>query len=133
VAVGGAAAEAALRKAGLVMTATSAATPVFDSALLREDVVVGAVGSHYPGLRELDTALMARAQIVAEDPATCLREAGDIVLAVGEGAVDPGSIMSLAGAVTGAYAFDPARAVVFKSTGMSWEDLVIAQAIVDAA
>jgi ornithine cyclodeaminase len=55
---------------------------VFDSGLLRDDVVVVAVGSHEPDARELDGRLLGRASVVVEDVATALREAGDVVLAI---------------------------------------------------
>jgi ornithine cyclodeaminase len=35
--------------------------------------------------------------------------------------------------VTGAVRPDPTRPLVFKSTGMSWEDLVVAEAVLAAA
>jgi len=47
-------AEAALRTAGIVHCATPAREPLFDSDLLRDDVIVVAVGSHDPGAREVD-------------------------------------------------------------------------------
>jgi len=76
-------AEEALGAADIVVCATSARSPVFDSGLLRDDVVVVAVGSHEPDARELDALLLGRATVVVEDVATALREAGDVVMAIG--------------------------------------------------
>jgi ornithine cyclodeaminase/alanine dehydrogenase-like protein (mu-crystallin family) len=45
-------------------------------------VIVIAVGSHEPDRREVDTPLVSRAQVIAEDRETALRECGDIVMAV---------------------------------------------------
>ena len=118
----------ALRTADVVVCATSARSPLFDSALLRDDVVVTAVGSHEPDARELDAALLGRATVVVEDVATALREAGDVVLAIAEGALTPAGLLPMRDLVTRAVAVPAHRPLVFKSVGMSWHDLVVAAA-----
>ena len=130
--LGTAGAEEVLRSADVVVCATSARTPVFDSALLRDDVVVVAVGSHEPDARELDAALLARATVVVEDAATALREAGDVVLAVAEGALAAERLVRLPDVVTGTVTPPTDRPLVFKSVGMAWEDLVVATAVAAA-
>jgi len=122
------AAEAALRAAGVVVCATSAGEPLFDSALLRDDVVVAAVGSHERDRRELDDALLGRATVVVEDRATALREAGDVVMAIEAGALVAGELVTMADLLTGRVPV-PAGPVVFKGTGMAWQDLVVAEAV----
>lgn len=121
-------AEAAVRRAGLVICATTARTPLFDSNELRDDAVVVAIGSHDPDARELDSALMGRAQVIVEDEATALRECGDVVLAVADGSLDPARLIPLSAIATGTTVLDARTPVVFKSSGMPWEDLVIAEA-----
>jgi ornithine cyclodeaminase len=123
-------AEQLLREADVVICATSARFPLFDSALLREEVVVIAVGSHEPDARELDGRLLGRATVLVEDPATALREAGDVVLAVAEGALDADRLVPMREIVTGRSRVAAGRPVVFKSVGMSWQDLVVAEAVV---
>jgi ornithine cyclodeaminase len=120
----------ALRSADVVVCATSARSPVFDSALLREDAVVIAVGSHEPDARELDAPLLGRATVVVEDVATALREAGDVVLAIAEGTLTPVDLVPMRDVVSGAVAVPADRPLVFKSVGMSWQDLVVATAVV---
>jgi ornithine cyclodeaminase/alanine dehydrogenase-like protein (mu-crystallin family) len=127
VALGSSSAEAALRSADVVVCATSASTPVFDSSLLRDDAVVIAVGSHTPDARELDTALMARSTVVVEDVQAALREAG----AVAEGALAVSDLVPMRDALTGGAVVRRDRPVVFKSVGMSWQDLVVATAVVE--
>lgn len=117
-----------LRTADVVVCATSARTPVFDSALLRDDAVVIAVGSHEPDVRELDAALLGRATVVVEDVATALREAGDVVLAIADGAIGPADLVPMRDVVTGSTDLSAQRPMVFKSVGMSWQDLVVAEA-----
>ncbi|HVH94701.1 MAG TPA: ornithine cyclodeaminase family protein [Nocardioidaceae bacterium] len=129
VAVGSEAAEEALQAADVVVCATSARTPVFDSSLLADDVVVIAVGSHEPDARELDAALLGRATVVVENVSTALREAGDVVIAIAEDALTPDDLVPMRDVVTEAVALPKDRPTVFKSVGMSWQDLVVAEAV----
>jgi len=129
VVLGGPAADEALRSADVVVCATSARSPVFDSSLLRDDVVVIAVGSHEPDARELDAPLLGRATVVVEDVATALREAGDVVLAIADGALGAADLVPLRDVVTGAATMPSDRPELFKSVGMSWQDLVVATAV----
>ena len=120
----------ALRTADVVVCATSARSPLFDSSVLRDDAVVVAVGSHEPDARELDAPLLGRATVVVEDVATALREAGDVVLAIAEGALTPVDLVPVRDVVTGAVSLPADRPLLFKSVGMSWQDLGVAEAVV---
>jgi ornithine cyclodeaminase/alanine dehydrogenase-like protein (mu-crystallin family) len=124
-------ADDALRSAHVVVCATSARAPVFDSALVRNDAVVIAVGSHEPDARELDAPLLERATVVVEDIATALREAGDVVLAIAEGAVTPHDLVPMRDLLTAAVTVPEDRPLVFKSVGMSWQDLAVATAVAE--
>ncbi|MFJ6614934.1 ornithine cyclodeaminase family protein [Streptomyces sp. NPDC091289] len=119
-----------VRRADVVVTATSAREPVVDGRLVRDGAVVLAVGSHEPAARELDSVLMGRSTVLVESRATALREAGDVVMAIHEGALDPDALVTLAD-LTGdrAAAAAPAdRPLVVKTCGMGWQDLVVAVA-----
>jgi ornithine cyclodeaminase len=118
-----------LKVADLVIAATTARAPLFDSSLLKENVVVIAVGSHEANVREIDSALLARAQVVVETRASALREAGDVIMAIAEGAISAESLIELSEVVCGRKLLKPESPVFFKSSGMSWEDLVIARAV----
>jgi ornithine cyclodeaminase/alanine dehydrogenase-like protein (mu-crystallin family) len=120
-----------LSRAKVVVCATSARSPVLDSEHLSEDAVVIAVGSHEPDVRELDGPLMGRAHVIVEDVRTALREAGDVALAVQEGHLHPEELIPLVDVVRGRRELSADRAVVFKSVGMSWEDLVVAEAVME--
>ena len=126
-------ADEALRSADVVVCATSARSPVFDSVLVRDDAVVIAVGSHEPEARELDGALLGRATVVVEDVTTAVREAGDVVLAISEGRLTREDLVPMRQVVTGADPGTARRPLVFKSVGMSWQDLVVAAAVVEHA
>lgn len=117
------------RQADVVVCATSAREPLFDSALLAEDATVVAVGSHEPTAREVDTALVCSATVVVETRQSALREAGDLLIPISEGAFAPGSIAGdLAELVAGQLRVEPGRRRLFKSVGEGWQDLTIAAA-----
>jgi ornithine cyclodeaminase len=118
----------AVADADLVVCATTARSPLFADKV-RDDALVIAVGSHEPDARELPGEVVARAQVVVEEEAAALREAGDVMIPVAEGRLDPASLVPLRSAVRGDVPVDRSRPRVFKSVGMSWEDLVIASAI----
>jgi ornithine cyclodeaminase/alanine dehydrogenase-like protein (mu-crystallin family) len=129
VALGSPPADQALRSADVVVCATSARSPVFDSALLADGAVVVAVGSHEPDARELDAPLLGRASVVVDDVAAALREAGDVILAIADGTLDPADLLPMREVVTGAVEVPTDRPLVFKSVGMGWQDLVVASAV----
>ncbi|MGY1680133.1 ornithine cyclodeaminase family protein [Geodermatophilus sp. SYSU D01176] len=133
VALGTVRADEVLCAADVVVCATSARAPLFDSALLRDDAVVVAVGSHEPDARELDAALLGRATVVVEDVATALREAGDVVLAIADGALTAADLVPMRDVMTGGTEPPAGRPLVFKSVGMSWQDLVVAEAVLAAS
>jgi ornithine cyclodeaminase/alanine dehydrogenase-like protein (mu-crystallin family) len=123
--------EAALRVADVVVCATTARTPLFDSRLLPDSAVVIAVGSHEPDVAEVDAAWCGRATVVVEDVATALREAGDVVRAVAAGALDPAALVPMRDVATG-RAGPTDGPVLFKGSGMAWQDLVVAEAVLAA-
>ncbi|MGI9824036.1 ornithine cyclodeaminase family protein [Agromyces sp. Marseille-Q5079] len=118
--------------ADLVVCATTAREPLFDHALVRGRAVVVAVGSHEPDARELPGALLGRARVIVESRRVALAEAGDVVLAIGEGHLSPDALVPMStlfddpnGDDTGPEA--SARPVVVKTCGMGWQDLAVAQ------
>jgi ornithine cyclodeaminase/alanine dehydrogenase-like protein (mu-crystallin family) len=122
----------AVAEAEIVICATTASTPVFDGRLIADEACVVAVGSHEPAKRELDAALIGRATVVVEDVATAMREAGDVVQAVREGALRAQDLVPLNALVSGP-AGPRGRPRVFKSVGMAWEDLVVARHLAELA
>jgi len=123
----------AVAAADLIVAATSSSTVLFDGVGVRDGAVVVAVGSHHPDRRELDPALLRRSLVVVEDVATALREAGDVAMAIDEGALSADDLVPL-GDLVRAGRRDGGRATsVFKSVGQGWQDLVVARAALAAA
>lgn len=124
-----AATAGAVPRADVVCCCTNAREPLLSGRDVAPHALVIAVGSHEPDARELDAALFARATTVAESRATALREAGDIIQAIAEGALDPDDIVTLQQVVLGTVRPPADRPRVFKSTGMAWQDLAVAAAV----
>jgi ornithine cyclodeaminase len=118
-----------VRGAQLIVCATTARFPLFDGSLVPDDSLSVAVGSHEADARELDSVLIARAQLVVEDTSVALREAGDLIIPLNEDVIKAASLVPMRDIITGVTAVDHQRPRVFKSSGMSWEDLVIATEI----
>ncbi|PLA13170.1 ornithine cyclodeaminase family protein [Corynebacterium riegelii] len=127
-------AAAAVKSAELVITATSATEPIVQASDLREDAIVVAMGAHTPDTRELAGDVFAGATVIVEDVDVAMREAGDVVQAIAEGHIEKSALVSLQEAVTTStdYTQAPGR-VVFKTTGMPWEDVVVAAAAINSA
>jgi ornithine cyclodeaminase/alanine dehydrogenase-like protein (mu-crystallin family) len=121
--------DARLRASDVIVCVTTSTEPLFAQSLVAPHAVVIVVGAHEATWREVEGALLARSTVVVEDVATAMREAGDIVLAVAEGSYEPGHLVPMASLIRGDAEADPDRPCVFKSVGMSWEDLVVAEAI----
>jgi ornithine cyclodeaminase len=122
-----------LADAGVVVCATTSGIPLFDADSVRDGTVLMAVGSHEATVRELPGPLLGRADVIVEDVATALREAGDVVLAIGEGQLAAAELIPIAEIARGKRSLDAKRTVVFKGSGMAWEDLVVAEAVLGSA
>jgi ornithine cyclodeaminase len=120
---------AAVAAADVVCCCTTAREPLFDGRHVAEHATVVAIGSHEPDAREVDDTLAARATVVVESVASALREAGDVVLAMAAGALRADELVPLAALVRGERSAAPGCPSLFKSTGMAWEDAVVADAV----
>ncbi|MHA6669312.1 ornithine cyclodeaminase family protein [Homoserinimonas sp. A447] len=115
-----------VRDADIIVAATTAREPLFDGSLVPDDACVIAVGSHEPDARELDTQLIVRSQVIVEDRKHVMIEGGDVIMPINEGAITIDHVASIRDLVVGDVAVDRSRPRVFKSSGMPWEDLVVA-------
>jgi ornithine cyclodeaminase len=126
-------ADGLVAAADVVCCCTTSATPLFDGALVADRATVVAIGSHEPAARETDDALARRATVVVESRASALREAGDVIGALAAGALREADLVTLAELVRGEGAPPADRPRLFKSTGMAWEDAVVAAALAGLA
>ena len=91
--------DAAVEGADVVITATSAADPVFDGDLLEDGAHVTAMGQYHPAKYELDATTIERAKYVPDLRERVMNDAGSFINAVEEGVVDEDDIHAELGAV----------------------------------
>lgn len=103
----------------VVVTATSATSPVLLGKWLQPESLVIAVGAVGPQLRELDDAVM-RGTLIAESRQSAENESGDVILSGAKVYAELGEILA------GAAAPPPPGRRVFKSVGLAIEDLTAA-------
>ncbi|MFI6297489.1 ornithine cyclodeaminase family protein [Nonomuraea sp. NPDC050790] len=127
-----AAVDTAVAGADLVACCTTAREPLFPGKLARDGAAILAVGSHEPDAREVDDDLVARSTVVVESRASALVEAGDVIVPIRHGTITTGHLAgNLAELVNGRVTAGPGPRL-FKSTGMAWQDLVVAAAAYEA-
>jgi alanine dehydrogenase len=120
-------AEAAARGHAVVVAATSSRSsePVLRGAWLDRCRLLCAVGSTRPQSVEVDAECFRGARLVIIDSKRAAEEAGDLQVAVREGAAPEAKQVTLAGLVSGRTAVPDGR-VVFKSVGTALQDLALA-------
>lgn len=131
VAAGAADAATAAREADVIVTATRSTEPLFDGMLVRPGALVAAVGSSKPTSRELDDALLARAElIVVEWLPAAQAEAGEFVRAE-PGTIDPNRVTELGKLLVKGAAYDRRSGdiVIYKSVGIGLEDVALAHMV----
>jgi len=127
----------ALRDALVVCAATTSSTPVFDGVDLRPGAHVNGVGSYKPEMQEVDCATLRRAsKIVVDSRESAMAEAGDLIVAIGRGEIQPSDIYAEIGEI--AAGLKPGRQdddeiTYFKSVGNAAQDAAVAQAVYQRA
>jgi ornithine cyclodeaminase len=122
-------AEAAVRDADLVVTATRSKQPLFDGGWLKPGAFVVAVGTSLPTGRELDdTTLMRAARVIVEWKPQSLVEAGEVVIGRQLGLLDEARIVDVPQIMAGQAVWRESaeEIVVFKSVGVGLMDLAVA-------
>jgi ornithine cyclodeaminase len=125
----------AAREANVIVTCTRASEPLFDGRWVAPGTFVAAVGSSKPQARELDDALLARADlIVVEWLPAAQAEAGEFVRA-GIDVIDPARVTELGRLLVGGtrYVRRAADVVVYKSVGIGLEDIALAHLVWEKA
>ena len=119
-------AEAAVRGADVVVTATNARKPILEGAWLKPGAHVVAVGAPRPDWRELDDVAMAN-MLVVDSREAVLKESGDVILSGAAVHAEIGEIFA------GAKSAPAGVTTVFKSVGLAIEDIAAARLVYDLA
>jgi ornithine cyclodeaminase/alanine dehydrogenase-like protein (mu-crystallin family) len=125
-------AEDTVRDADLIVTVTTAATPILDRQWVKPGAHVNAVGSHRPDLRELDAATLKAAKVVVDSREAIMSECGDVLLAIKEGAIDAAHASVEIGEVLAekkSGRSDPSEITIYKSVGIAIQDVAAAQLV----
>jgi ornithine cyclodeaminase/alanine dehydrogenase len=128
--------EELCRESDVVALATTASTPIVEAEWWKPGAHINAIGSHAPGVRELDTATIVKAKVVADQKQACLNEAGDIQIPIEEGAYSPDDIHGDLGAVVNGTLVgreNDEEITLFKSVGLAIQDISCASLVYDQA
>jgi len=121
--------EDVVKESDIIITATTAKTPIFDGNLVNPGTHLNLVGSFKPDVREVDEVVIKRSKIVVDQKSAALEEAGDIIIPLKAGIITEEDIYAELGElVTG---IKPGRTshseiTLFKSVGLGIQDCATA-------
>ncbi len=122
-----------LKNADIICTATSSPTPVFSDEHVKPGAHINAIGAYRPDMREIPGKTVARSLVIVDHLASCLKEAGDLLLPMAQGLFDQDHIHGEIGEVaTGAKPgrVSEGQTTLFKSVGNAVQDLAAASQII---
>lgn len=122
-------AQEAVADAEIICTVTGAHEPVLHGSWISPGAHINAVGACIAAARELDTDAVVRSRLYVDRRESALHEAGDILIAKAEGALDDGHIIGELGDVLTECVGGRASAqeiTLFESLGLAVEDLAAA-------
>lgn len=127
----------AVREVDLIITVTSATSPVFDGSLIKKGATISCVGSYQPQMQELDPLLLKEgAKLYFDSEEAVLSESGDILIPLEEGIITKEAFTGDLGAVLLGNCVgreNEEEIIVFKTVGIGMQDLVTAKAIFEKA
>ena len=124
--------DRALAEADIVSCATTAREPILRGARVRPGTHVDLVGAFTRDMRESDDDLVARAEVFVDTYAGALKEAGDLVQPIEQGAIAREHVRAeLAELAAGTHPGRSGRDAItlFKSVGTALEDLCAARLV----
>lgn len=126
----------AVADADIICTTTAAATPILHGQHVRPGTHVNLVGSAIPTTAEADTALVAMSQFYGDYRAATLAQAGEFHNAIAAGLITADHLIGeigelILGRIPGRQ--DDTAITLYKSLGVTAQDLTAADAILEAA
>lgn len=128
--------EAAVRRADLIITATSSEQPLIKADWLKPGVHLTAVGSDHPAKQELDVEVLQRADVIIADKLEQCAVAGEIHHALAAGVITRDKIQGelgdlIIGAIPGRT--HPDQITVADLTGLEVQDTAVATLALEKA
>ena len=127
-------ADGALSGAGIVVTATNSATPLFRSSAVEPGTHLILIGTGSPAEAEVEPALLGSAAVIRVDHRpTCIEEAGEIVQAVRDGHISAEAVRELGEVVLGTAKGRTAATeiTIYKSVGNGTQEAALAAVLLD--
>ena len=122
----------ALEGAEIICTATTSSTPVFADHELAAGTHINAIGSYKPHMREIPPATVTRSYVVVDQIDAAWEEAGDLILPLTDGLIQPDHIRAELGEIvagTKPGRSHPGMVTFFKSVGIAIQDLAAASRV----
>jgi alanine dehydrogenase len=129
-------AEAAVRDADIVITATNAKEPVVLGDWLKPGAHLNVMGSNWANRREVDERVIARSDLmVIDSKEQGMLEAGDLLVPIQQGLLSWDHVHELHEVVAGTLPGrqGPQEITLFKSLGLALEDIAVAKHMYDLA
>ena len=123
-------AQAAVRNADIICTATTATSPVFADADLKPGVHISAIGSYTPEMVEVPAETIQRAKVFVDSRSAVLAEAGDLIQPMQKGLITESHVRGELGEIVlGKMAGRESDEEItyFKSVGVAVQDAIAAQ------
>ena len=120
----------------ILVAATTSTTPLFSGDKVPEGMHISSIGAHAATVRELDSITIKKAALlVAGLKEACLAEAGDYIIPINEGFITENDIISIGDIITGKNHGRKSEKdiTVFKSVGISAQDVAVAKLVYDRA
>ena len=120
----------------ILALATTATTPIVDGDWVQPGTHINGIGSHAPGVRELDTKTVVKSKIICDNVKACLAEAGDLQIPIEEGSLNPSDIRGEIGDLVSGRKKgreSDSEITLFKSVGLSIQDISVAYHVYEKA
>lgn len=126
----------ATKNADIICTVTASEVPLVDLSMVKPGTHINAVGTATPNARELATDLITASSLFTDVYESAINEAGEIVIPIGEGALDSKpNIVELGDLVNNIHPgrVDENEITIYKSLGVGIQDLAAANYIYEWA
>jgi ornithine cyclodeaminase len=114
--------------ADIIVTSTTAKTPILTRAMVPAGARIIAMGADAPGKQELETALVASAKVICDSKEQCI-DHGECGWAVREGLLPASALLELGEVLATSQTFGAQDTVIVDLTGLGAQDHAIASSV----
>ncbi|HEX2922714.1 MAG TPA: ornithine cyclodeaminase family protein [Chloroflexota bacterium] len=128
--------ESVVRGADILVLSTTATEPVVRSEWVSPGMHINSIASATPQVREMESAVVARAKVVVDSREAALHEAGDLLIPISEGLISADHIYGEVGEIAGGIKAGRTSAeeiTVYKSLGLAIQDTAVAKVLYEKA